>query len=164
MGVLMNDETKLSPMAKTEVMKRADFLLSAAGSRNARLVAIYYDRAVMARYGMTAKKEKGTEHAREWLKQALAVNPGHIPSRLMLADIEHDAGHGGQALDILKDGLDRAPLGYNAESLYSMTASIAMEEGDTDLQQKALLKLVDWRKAAHAPDAASNDTAPVPFQ
>jgi O-antigen ligase len=164
MGVLMNKDAKLSPGAKAEMLKRADSLLSSAERRNARLVAVYYDRAVMARYGMTDKKDKGVEQARRWLEQALAVNPGHVPSRLMLADIENQEGHTRKALDILKDGLDQAPLGYNAGDLYSMTATLALKEGDEDAQKDALLKLQSWQARGHVHDAASNDTAPVPFE
>ncbi len=85
--------------AKKPDYEKAEDLLAKAEARNPRLVAIPYDRARLAR-------NRNDRAAQEmYLKQALMLNPAHLPSRVMLASLYNREGKNPEGLKILKDAL-----------------------------------------------------------
>jgi O-antigen ligase/Tfp pilus assembly protein PilF len=153
-GVLQQGKG-LSPAARVGLVRDANGYLDKAEARNQRLPSVYYYRALAARYGL----DKNKESAKAWLEQALAIDPSHAPSRMMLADMEYQAKHRKKALSILEEGLDLPPTSPESGAYYEMTASIAMENGRNDLSGRALRKLAQWK---HLKDMRGKGPESVP--
>ena len=95
--ILMIDKTQ---ELRTQVRR----FLDEAEKNNPRLVAIPYDRALLATtYNDRLAQEK-------YLRAALALDPLHLPSRIMLARLYTHEGRNADALALLEDGLRWAPI------------------------------------------------------
>lgn len=147
-GVLQNAKG-LSPSARAGLVRNADDLLDKAEARNSRLPGLYYYRALAARYGL----DKNKASAEEWLKQALIADPSHAPSRMMLADMLYQSKHRKKALSVLEQGLDLPALSPESGHYYQMTASIALDSGRTDISDRALRRLVEWKRINESREA-----------
>jgi O-antigen ligase len=157
-AILERSHQALSTPARTELVQHATELLDRAEARNPRLPAIDYDRAVIVRYGL----DHDDKDAESWLKQALVLDPGHYPSRMMLADLAFQAGRKQEALQILADGMDLPVLSRDPENYYAMTASLALEQGDIALNETAVRRLGNWKGLRSALPAS--DAMPMPLR
>lgn len=139
---VLQQSKNLSSVTRAGLARDIDSLLDQAEARNRRLPSVYYYRALAARYGL----DKNNEAAQDWLARALAIDPSHAPSRMMLADMEYQARHRKKALQILEEGLSLPPTSPESGSYYEMTASIAIQNGRQDVAERALRMLLDWKR------------------
>ena len=77
-------------------------LLMQAEKRNARLVAVPYYRAQVS----ALHQPDGEKTPEQWLRAALALNPQHTESRVLLGQRLRAAGDGDEAYAVLKAGLN----------------------------------------------------------
>ncbi len=117
-------------------MSQAEHLLDRAGRLNPRMVAVPYYKA---RLYATGAAKRPYETPEDLLKQALAIDPQHLPSREMLADIWAAQGKKKEALALLKESMEWP--GTTPE-YYAALAKLAKANGDTDLQDTALAKMM----------------------
>lgn len=107
-------------------------LLARAEAINPRLPEIYFMKAQFARESAEIK---------DFLKQALAIDPLHFPSRLMLAQVYHSEGDDVSAYAILKEGMMWREAYDVPSDYYQMTATMALEQGDVETQMTAIREL-----------------------
>ncbi len=139
-GILQQGD-KLAAPVKVELARQAYRLLDQAEARNPRLAAVYYNRAIVAMNGPGEDKDE----SRRSLERALALSPGYMAPRMMLADLQYKEGNGKAALETLAAGLDRPPVAQNPESFYLMAASIALKQRNKDIREKATARLAAWK-------------------
>ncbi|HTK83932.1 MAG TPA: O-antigen ligase family protein [Patescibacteria group bacterium] len=139
-------ETVESPFAllpgdgKKPHYDKAEELLAKAQARNPRLVAIPYDRARLAR------NRNDREVQERYLKQALALNPAHLPSRVMLASLYNREGKNADGLKVLKDGLIwprvKTGMAEGASDYFNMLLILGAANNDHEAMAAARAGLV----------------------
>ena len=110
---------------KKELFHRADRLLEKALQRNSRLAGAWFQRGYMVKTINPSIVPKDYPDAETCFKNALSINPLHMPSRLALADLYESRGDMKTALDILADGVRWPYPGVSAMDYYDRTEKIA---------------------------------------
>lgn len=131
---------------RMQLVSEAGALLDRAEMLNPRIAAIYYNRALLARYGFDDEDDL----AREWAEEAVRINPRHIPSRILLAELLYEDDQRQEALQILRDGLVwRYGRVQDPHDYYAWTLVLANELDNADAAAEVLHAMVGyerWRK------------------
>ena len=123
-------------------------MLARAEKRHGRLVAVPYYRAQAA----ALYRPADARAAEDWLRAALALNPQHTESRVLLAQRLRAAGQADEAYDVLKKGLNW-PYGTPAARHYydELGAQALMRKDmDTYSRMSAAAKRLEERLALPA--------------
>jgi O-antigen ligase len=125
---------------KKPYYKKAEELLAKAEARNPRLVAVSYDRARLARN----RNDRASQE--QYLKQALKLNPAHLPSRVMLARLYNREGKNADGLTVLKDALVwprvKTGMAEGADEYFNMLLILGAARNDRDAMATARAGLV----------------------
>lgn len=133
LGVLEAEGAALQEQERIDLVRQTESLLDRAEARNPRLVAVPYDRArLLSAQGKSPETE---------LERALALNPLHLPARLMLADVLISGGKEDEAYAVLKDGLAWPYPLHDPRPYYTRLATLAAGRGEEEVAQAALEKL-----------------------
>ncbi len=143
------------------LQQQTDDLLVRAEKAGAHQAGLYYYR------GLLYAQQKDKRAADEFLR-ALAVEPAHLPSRLMAAQELRRQGRGDEAYEVLKAGLPWRYALHDARPLYAETARQAAARREPDVTQEALLKLgyaerkIKRRTRGHRGAAEAEGAVPLP--
>lgn len=146
----------LESAIKAQMAAQAGSYLDKAEAANPRMVAIYYNRGMVARYGLGEEQA-----ARDWFTHALRLNPRHIPSRMVLADMLYQSGEREEAVRVLDAGLDWPYHIHDPEEYYTMAMMIAVDAGDEDVMARAARKLNAWRNLYNREYGKAQKTGPA---
>lgn len=124
----------IAPEARQALYDEAWGLLDHAEKLNGRLPSIPYTRARLS-------AAAGVDAPDLWARRALALDPMHLASRLLLAEILQKKGSPAKALEILEQGLVWPYYHQDPSMLYEATAVLALALGRRDVTERALLKL-----------------------
>lgn len=86
--------------------------------------------------GLWARDQRRQALATRSLQQALAVYPGHLPARTLLAEIQAQEGKSGEAMFLLAEGLEIAPDYSPFKKHY---ARLLLDQGDAAAAAQVLL-------------------------
>ncbi len=116
-------------------------LLDEAEKHNPRLVAVPYYRAQLRNMqGRAAGREAGPQVETN-LKQALRLDPTHLPSRFMLADLYEFNGDTEESWRVLKDGIEWPYMLHDAAPYYRRVMDMAAARGEESVRATAERKL-----------------------
>ena len=105
MGII-DSQGKALPSGEAEkLFEQADGLLDIAWALNPRLAAILYYKARLRRAVSGLLPVQGGETPEELLGRALALDPLHVSSRLLLADIYEEQGENEKSWALIRDGM-----------------------------------------------------------
>jgi O-antigen ligase len=162
LGVLEAPDGGPAAAEREKLRLQAAGLLGRAEARNARLVAVPYYRARLA---LAAEGDYAA--AERFLRQALALNPQHLPSRMMLADVLQHQKRPDESYAILKGGLDWPYRTHDPRDYYQLTAIRALQRDDKDIftRVQALTAAAERRRSWEWPlpefmPGAPDDSAP----
>ncbi len=114
--------------ARPALYDQAAGLLDRAGAANPRLVTVPFYRAKLA----ALYTPDGARTVEEWLGDALALNPQHTPSRVMLAQRLQAAGRADESYAVLLAGLDWNYGTAEAQEFYDEVGMQALKRRDMD--------------------------------
>lgn len=133
----LETQPHMPDMQKAAMTKQADSILNRARSLNPRDASILFRQARL--YKISAPRPGSRDKNPEaLLRQALALDPLHAASRLLLADILIREGKDTDALYVLKLGLQwpTAP-----QELVEKTAILSIKQGDMEAYKLAIDRL-----------------------
>ncbi|MBI4030128.1 MAG: O-antigen ligase family protein, partial [Proteobacteria bacterium] len=135
LAVLGTEGGSLSAPERGNLISQTEGLLARAEAQNPRLVALPYSRARL----FDALGNEGD--AQKQLQDALALNPAHAPSRLMLSSLLEKAGNGEQGYALLKEGLQWRIALQDARGFYMAVMAAALARGDIETHRIAAEKM-----------------------
>lgn len=135
LAILETEGQSLPPAKRGELVSQTESLLARAEARNPRLIALPYNRARL----FAATGNDGG--AQKQLEAALALNPAHTPSRLMLAALLEKSGEGEKGYAILKKGLEWRVAPQDAHGFYMTVMATALRHGDYETHTMAAEKM-----------------------
>ena len=138
MGILESQVNALSPEEATKLYKQADDLLIKAFAINPRVATILYYRAWLVRLS----KKPGAE---DFLQEALALDPVHVASRLMLADIYKEQGESKKSYEVLKDGMKWEEVYADPVQFFKSLSTAAKEQSDQKTENFARERIERYR-------------------
>lgn len=138
LGILESRRSELPRVEEEQFESQARQLLYKAGRLNPRLPAIPYYRARLAQ--ISPESAAGHDLPESLLRQSMTLDPMHMPSRIMLADVLAAQGKAQEALQLMKDGM----IWPNATTpeYYAQLAKMAKAAGDEDLHDTAMAKML----------------------
>ena len=139
LGILQLNAPLLPKDEVAALYAQVESLLDRAEAANPRLVQIPYHRGELHSFAYAFLPEELKEggNVAYYLKAALALDPLHLSSRIMLANLTARAGQKREALDILEAGLTWRYKTQNPRFFLEKTIRFAQELGDEKILQKA---------------------------
>lgn len=135
--LLQMPNKNLTPQERESNRLKALLLLERAERVNPRLPDIDYSRALIT----ADKKEQ-----QRFFEKSLRMDPLYLPARMKLADLLLADQREAQALAVLAAGLDWPYRTPQARDYFARTATLALEQGQSDIQEKALRRLLSLAK------------------
>lgn len=120
-------------------------LLDRAEAMNPRLPQTQYHRAELLSYTQPFLDINSEKTVEDYLKEALKIDPLHLPSRVMLANLYIRKGRQEEALALLKDGAKWSYYRQNPAFYYDKLAGLAEDLGDQETAEWAANKLLAYR-------------------
>jgi O-antigen ligase len=139
LGLLENPDAALPPSEKEALITQTESLLARAISHNPRNVLSYYEKARLRRISGDSAA------AADILEKTLVMDPRHLPSRLLLADLYEKKGEREKAWTLLRAGLDYHYGFHNPLLLYKRLLDGGMERNDLPFVKQMSEKIEEIR-------------------
>lgn len=160
MGILQDGGAALPPEQQKELYGQAEGQLARARALNPRSATVRYYQAHLQEL-VPAAVAPGTKPPEELYREALALDPLHLGSRLALADIYEKRGEKDRAVALLEDGLEYRYGTSRAMEYYGKMLLIYIQAGDQEKRQAMLQKMARLKQRMDISKAYGAKPAPV---